>query len=82
MQCVACIVVLSNIAESGVVELFLIYLNDVVNFTALDNAYVLLVVTVLSLFVQTAALRWLLLFGARTLIVLGLCANTVHLCFL
>ena len=79
MQCVACIVVLSNIAESGVVELFLIYLNDVVNFTALDNAYVLLVVTVLSLFVQTAALRWLLLFGERTLIVLGLCANTVHL---
>jgi hypothetical protein len=79
MQCVACIVVLSNIAESGVIELFLIYLNDVVNFTALDNAYVLLVVTVLSLFVQTAALRWLLLFGERVLITLGLCSNAVHL---
>lgn len=79
LQCVGSIVVLSNLAESGVVELFLIYLNDVVNFTALDNAYVLLIVSVLSLFVQTAALRWLLLFGECLLITVGLSANAIHL---
>eukprot|EP00946_MAST-07B_sp_MAST-7B-sp1_P004948 g4948.t1 len=68
MRCIATIVVLSNVAEAGVVELFLIYLNDVVNFTAFDNAYVLLIVTVVSLFVQTVALQWLLLFGELVLI--------------
>jgi Na+/melibiose symporter-like transporter len=80
MQVVGVVTLLSNISESGVIELFLIYLRDVVNFTAYDNAYLLLVLCVASCYTQTIVMRWFLVLSSETTMILfGLSANACHL---
>ena len=80
MQVVGVVTLLSNISESGVIEVFLIYLRDVVNFTAFDNAYLLLVLCLASCYTQTIVMRWFLVLSSETTIILfGLSANACHL---
>ena len=80
MQVVGVVTLFSNISESGVIELFLIYLKDVVNFTAWDNAYLLLVLALASCYTQTIVLKWFLLLSSETAMILcGLAANAIHL---
>jgi DHA1 family tetracycline resistance protein-like MFS transporter len=80
MQVVGIITLFSNISESGVIELFLIYLKDVVNFTSFDNAYLLLVIAIASCYAQTIGMRWFLTFTSETTMILcGLIANAIHL---
>jgi hypothetical protein len=80
MQVVGIVTLLSNISESGVIELFLIYLKDVVNFTAFDNAYLLLVLAIASCYTQTIVMRWFLVLSSETFMILcGLSANAIHL---
>ena len=80
MQVVGAVTLLSNISESGVIDLFLIYLKDVVNFTAYDNAYLLLVLALASCYTQTIVMRWFLVLSSEsTMIMYGLSANVIHL---